>query len=475
MSSIQTAQPRPVARDANGQRKRRWAKPRSSYPTTEYRLTDAGNAQRFYALHGQDVRYCYPRKTWFKWMSSHWAPDESGEIERKAKDTVGSIYVEAGAAHQEIRKDIGDHAKRSDNANRLRAMIDLARSEPGIAVMPEDLDTQPHLLNVKNGTLDLMSGELRKHDRADLITRCLPVDFDVHATCPTWTAFLQKSLDGNLALMDFLQRAVGYSLTGHTSDHVLFFLYGNGANGKSTFLNTVAALMGPYGCQLDPDILLQSHGDRHPTGVADLEGARFAVAMEIDEGRKLAESLVKQLTGGDVLAARRMRQDFRNFTPSHKLWIGANHRPKIRGTDDGIWRRMRIIPFEVSIPSCEQDRNLGQKLLRELPGILNWAITGCCKWLNDGLQEPEAVRLATDTYRREEDLLGQFLSEECETGEEFQVGSTAFIDAYNQCTGLNVSQRSMAPRLRSRGFESMRIESGVVWLGVRLRGQGRAT
>jgi putative DNA primase/helicase len=199
---------------------------------------------------------------------------------------------------------------------------------------------------------------------------------------------------------------------------VLFFLHGAGANGKSTFLNTMIALMGDYGRQLEPELLMQTRNEKHPTGMADLEGSRFAVATEIEDGRWLAESRVKQLTGGDRMAARHVQKDNRQFWPSHTLWLGANHRPQVRGTDNGIWRRMRLIPFNISVPPERQDKELGKRLLRELPGILAWAITGCVEWQAGGLQEPDTVRLATQEYRDDEDTLSAFLTEHCQKGPE---------------------------------------------------------
>jgi P4 family phage/plasmid primase-like protien len=432
-------------------------------------LTDLGNARRLVAEHGLDLRFCFPQGSWYIWDGRHWLRDETAEVVRRAKQTVAGIYVAAGSVtNEDKRKDLGKHATRSEANQKLRAMVELARSEPNIPVLPGDLDRANMLLNVANGTLDLKTSELRGHRRSDLLTRLVDVPFRPNAKCPTWEAFLKRTFLNNANVIGFIRRAVGYSFTGETGEQVLFFLYGTGANGKSTFLNILLFLLGRYGRQIESDLLLVRGGNVHPTGLADLEGTRLAVAMEIEDGRRIAESLVKHLTGGDRLTARRMNQDFREFWPTHKLWLGANHKPKVNGTDNAIWRRILLIPFSSTVPKNEQDRSLPEKLREELPGILAWAVRGCIEWQTEGLGVPDEVRATTESYRAEEDILFGFIENCCVVHPTKTVGSTDLYEAFKEWTGTEITQKALAQRLQEKGFERGRRNTGKYWKGMGL-------
>lgn len=447
----------------------------SAPPETEYHLTDLGNARRLVALHGKDLRYCHPFGRWYVWDGRRWREDATAAVERLAKATVQEIYAEAaGIEDDATRRALVKHALRSERRERLAAMLSLARSEPGIPVLPEELDRDPYLLNVATGTLDLRTGELRPHRREDLITRVLDVEYDPEAQCPLWLAFLNRVMEGNQQLIGFLQRAIGYCLTGDVSEQVLFLAYGTGANGKTVFLRTLLNLLGPYGKPTDPELLLARHGEAHPTGIADLMGARLAVVMETEEGRRLNETLTKWLTGGDRLKARFMRQDFFEFEPTHKIWIATNHLPTIRGTDYAIWRRIRLIPFTVTIPEDERDPHLVEKLRDELPGILAWAVRGCLAWQREGLKTPEEVKHATAAYKREQDVLAAFLEAYCVIGADARAMARDLYAAYCTWCGENgekaMSQRQFGARLAERGFERVRLGTGYQWRGVGLAG-----
>jgi putative DNA primase/helicase len=263
---------------------------------------------------------------------------------------------------------------KSESAARINAMIDLARSEPGIPILPDQLDREPWLLNVQNGSIELRTGKLREHRRDDYITKLAPVEYDEAATCPTWDGFLDRIMDHNRDVMGYLQRAVGYSLTGDVSEQVIWFLYGCGANGKSTFLGAILALLGDYAMQAVSDLLMAKNHEAHPTERADLFGKRFVCTIETEEGKRLAEALMKQMTGGDRMRARRMREDFWEFPPTHKIFLAANHKPTVRGTDHAVWRRIKLVPFTVRITDAEKDRQLPEKLKKEvLPG-LQWVV-----------------------------------------------------------------------------------------------------
>ncbi len=447
--------------------------PAVSWLAPEFNLTDLGNARRLVAQHGQDLRYCHPWGKWLAWDGRCWQVDATGEVERRAKETVRSIYAEAArATDEERRKELAKHAVRSESAARIAAMIDLARSEPGIPILPHQLDADPYLLGCLNGTLDLRTGTLRPHRREDFITKLVPVEYNPNAKCPLWHAFLWRIMDGNENLIRWLQKAVGYCLTADVSEHVLFILHGVGANGKSVFLRTLLNLLGPYGKPTDPDLLLARYGEAHPTGIADLMGARLAVTIETDEGRRMNETLVKWLTGGDKLKARFMRQDFFEFEPTFKLWIATNHKPMIRGTDDGIWRRLRLIPFAVTIPEHERDPKLIEKLKAELPGILRWAVEGCILWQQEGLGMPDEVRAATQAYRQEMDVLAQFLAECCVLEPNAKVFAKHLYPAYVKWCEENgerpLTQTAFGTRMAERGFEKVRWGPGWVYRGVGL-------
>jgi putative DNA primase/helicase len=353
-------------------------------------------------------------------------------------------------------------------------MIVLARTEEPVVVSITTLDSSPWLLNVQNGTLDLTTGDLRPYDPADLITRVAPVAYDSGAEAPTWRGFLHTVMGGDEQLIRYLQRLVGYALTGQTTEHILAFLHGYGANGKTTFLNTILALLGPYGKQADPMLLVARSRDPHPTNMADLVGSRFVVCSEVDDGRHMAEAAMKQLTGGDRIKARFMHRDFFEFEPTHKIWLAANNKPIVRNNDHGVWRRIRLIPFTVTIPAEEQDRDLPEKLRAELPGILAWAVEGCLEWRRGGLRDPESVRAATQGYRDDMDLIGQFIVERCEEIPGRRAQAQTLYAAYRtwcEENGLHpCSQQAFGRRLSERGFESRRSTGGrVVYDGLDVR------
>lgn len=450
-----------------------------SRPATAANLTDYGNAERLVGHHGRDLRYVYAWDKWLVWTGRVWRVDDTGEVERRAKDTVRRIYQEAANAEDaDARKALANHAKSSEAKGRIEAMISLARSEAGIAVTPEELDADPWALNVPNGTLDLRTGELRDHRREDLITKMVPVEYDPDATAPTFEAFLERILPGE-ELRGFVQRAKGYSATGDTSEQCMFINHGPGANGKSTLEEVCQAALGDYAMRTPTEMLLTKRPGGIPNDVARLKGARFAAASETEEGRRLAESLVKDLTGQDTISARFMRGEFFDFKPTHKLWLSTNHKPEIRGTDNAIWRRIRLIPFNVTIPKQEQDRKLPERLRAELPGILAWIVRGALEWQREGLRPPDEVRRATGRYRAEMDVIAAFIDEECIVAEHATASAKALYSAYKAWCEENgerpESQRRFGGRLKERGFESGRITTGarkgaVEWYGIGLAG-----
>ena len=351
-------------------------------------------------------------------------------------------------------------------------MLFFAKARSGIPVLPDELDRNTWLLNCENGTIDTRTGRRREQKRADLITKRSPAHFDPHATCPRWLSFLERIMDGNQNLVDFLQRAVGYSLTGATGEQVLFFLYGTGANGKSTFLDIIYEVLGDYASATPTSTLLSKAGsDTIPNDIARLKGVRFVSAVETEDGRRLAESVLKQITGDKRISARFMRGEWFDFKPECKLWLAANHKPVIRGTDDGIWRRIRLIPFTVSIPPEEQDHTLFEKLVTELPGILNWALQGCVRWQREGLGLPMEVKTAIATYREEMDTLADFFAECCTVEKHAMATARELYTRYTLWCEDNGErperQKAFGMRLSERGFRRVK-NSIIIWHGVGL-------
>lgn len=435
-------------------------------PPAPERYTDVGNAKRLVAAYGEELRYVPAWDTWLVWDTSRWRRDERGEVVERAKAIANGLWRGVGAeTDSDRRKQLIRWAQQSEGAAGIRNMVSLARSHPGIPVMPDELDANPWLLNVANGTLDLRTGTLRPACRADLLTKLSPVTHDPDAQAPAWARFLEQVVPDD-EVREFVRRAAGYALTGDVSEQVLFFAHGGGANGKSTLFETLLAMLGDYGRQAEPDLLL-ARNEAHPTGMADLQGARLVVASEIDEGRRLAEATVKQLTGDTIIKARFMRQDFFEFTATHKLFLHANHRPVVRGTDHAMWRRLRLVPFTVTIPRSEQDKSLPGRLLGELPGILRWALEGCLAWRSSGLTEPEAVRVATSDYQAEMDVLGAFLSESCVELEVASVSASQLYHAYTEWCDESgeraLSQRRLGMALSERGFERRKYGSANRW------------
>jgi putative DNA primase/helicase len=453
--------------------------PPADTPDTDphrFGFTDLGNAERLVRLHGSELRHCEMWGSWLIWDGRRWVKDDNGEVERRAMSTVRAIYKEASQEdNQDKRTAVAKHALASEKKTRITHMIDLAKSKLPIAVRPADFDRDPRLLNVANGTVNLQTGELQPHRKEDLITRLAPVNYDPDALCPLFLEFLRRIMGEDDILISFLQRAVGYSLTGDTSEQCLFLLHGAGANGKSTFIEVIRALLGDYAQQADFSTFLHKDHDPVRNDLAKLRDARFVSAVEVTEGKRLAEVVVKQLTGGDTITARFLFHEYFEFRLAGKIWLAANHLPVIRGTDNAIWRRIRLIPFTITIPREEQDKRLLQKLKAELPGILNWALHGCLEWQREGLCEPGEVQAATEAYREEMDPVGAFLAECCVMAPEVQAPASDLYEAYTKWCQANgeesINQTVFGRRLRDRGLIKDRaaITWRTVWKGVGLR------
>lgn len=421
--------------------------------------TDTGNAERFVMDHHHETRFVHTWGKWLLWDTKRWAVDTTRASVRLAEETIRGLYhraYELDDKHE--REELAKWALRSEAEPKLRAMLKLAACDLAIAIEAGALDTKPTYFNVLNGTIDLENGQLLPHFSQDLITKLAPVEYGETAECPRFLAFLEEILP-DPAVRTFVQRAVGYSLTAMTSERCLFILHGTGANGKSTFLEAIRRLVGDYARQADVSTFMRTRNDTGPRPeVVRLRGARFISSVEVEEGRRLAESLVKALTGNDTIAARGLYADVIEFQPTFKVWLGTNHKPEIRGTDNAIWDRIRLIPFNVTIPPERQDRGLLDSLTAELPGILAWAVEGCLAWQQEGLSAPDAVRVATKSYREEMDVVQRFVDERCRVSMMSAVGSTDLYTAYKEWA-QNGGERPMTQtrfgrRMGDLGFES---------------------
>ncbi len=382
-----------------------------------YHFTDTGCAKRLLAMFGDQVRYNEePYGKWLWWNGKHWQFDTTNRIYEYVDRMVTEIYHQAADTRKgDYRDALLNLARGLEGMKRQNSLIAKTKTMQGIAVGPDDLDANPWLFAVRNGTVDLTDGEpeFREHRQEDYLTRAAPVDFDEAAKCPRWEKFLGEIFSQDAELIQFMQRAVGYSLTGDISEQCLFFAYGTGANGKTVFFNAIEMLLGEFFYRAPAEMILQQKNTQIPADVANLKGKRFVITSELEENRRLAEARVKSLTGGDPIEARKLYGDWFTFQPTHKLWMFGNHKPIIVGSDEGIWRRVKVIPFTVTIP--EENRRPMRELLdefrEELAGILNWALEGYRRYREAGFNIPAVMKTAGNEYRNEMDILGQFILE----------------------------------------------------------------
>lgn len=447
-------------------------------------LTDLGNAERLVRDHGENLRYCYPWRSWLVWNGRIWRRDDGGAIERRAKKTVRQMQRDAAAIEDADKKQkLFRHAVQSEADKRIRALISLAQSEPGVPVEPDELDRGEWLLNVQNGTLDLRTGDLRPHRREDLLTKLAPVAFDPAATCPRFEQFLREVfIDGqgnpDPALIGYVQRVLGYAMSASVREQVFFILYGIGANGKGTLLDVAQDILGDYAGEARSELLMkQKRQAAAPSeDEADLHGRRLVKASETDAGRALSEALVKRLTGGDRIKARRLHGHLFEFPPTHKLFLLTNHKPEITGTDYAIWRRVHMIPFNACFEGKAADPTLKDKLLAEAPGILNWLLAGCLEWQRDGLGVPAAVVKAVETYRAEMDTLQAFFDDRCTIEQGGGLGVVKAARLWNEyqawCSEMNEqpgTQRKFGQLMTERKFERVQRGDGTYYRGILLQ------
>lgn len=431
-------------------------------------LTEDSAALRFAELFADKLRFCHDTGAWFEWSGSAWRKNRTGRAFHWARDLARNL---ADSEPDKVRYITG-------KTSFARGVEAFSRTDPTFAVTIETWDRDPFLLGTPGGTVDLRTGILRPADPKDGITKlagCAPA----HAPdCPRWRRFLDEATGGDAEAIRFMQQWCGYSLTGDTREHALIFVYGPGGNGKSVFLNVLTAIMGEYATTAAMDTFTASHNDKHPTDLAMLRGARLVTASETEEGRAWAESRIKQMTGGDTITARFMRQDFFSFRPNFKLTIVGNHKPALRNVDEAARRRFNIVPF--TRKPASPDPELEAKLREEWPGILRWMIEGCLDWQKNGLVRPASVTEATQTYFSDQDLLGQWIEEMCR----IEQGRT---DIWDRCADLFESwseyardageepgtMKSFSEAMQRKGFAPYRTTRARGFRGIQLLPKAR--
>ena len=463
-------------------------------PMPDEPMTELGYAHRLVHVYGGRLR-CVPAwKRWLMWDGQRWAHDTTGQAPRCAKTIArrltaaaleelaraatalrAAVTAEDAGAAKDAKAALSaaqaavSAAKKGESAHAIAGVLTLAGTEPGIVVTPDDLDADPFLLNCTNGTLDLRTGKLRDHNPADLLTKMTGAAYRPDAAGPEFTKFLDR-VQPDQAMREYLARLFGHGLEGRVTEHLLQIHCGAGANGKSTLIDVMQLALGDYAAAADPELLTAKTFDAHPTGTADLFGLRLAVLHESDRGRRLAEGTVKRLTGGDRVKARRMREDFWSFAPSHTFVMLSNHKPVVGGTDEGIWRRLRLVPWDVIIPPKERDEHLGDRLALEQDAVLAFLVAGYRDWRKDGLRDPEAVTTATASYRNESDALKRFIDQKCMTGPNFTAPSSGLFAAW--CKWCDAegeehgSQTAFSLALTNRGYDKRPTMAGKVWKGI---------
>ena len=443
-----------------------------------YSFDDTGNAQRFCDLFGGKVRYSYTDKRWLYYDGRKWCTDMTGTIGRLADKSVEAMAAEAQAYAEIDAAEGGDmskafqkHVKASRSNKSKKAMLSEAMHY--VPIMPSQLDRHKGHINTPAGAIELKTGRIIEHSPEHYFSKLTNAEYDPHAECPLWHRFLEDIFAGDKELIRYVQKAVGYSLSGSTAEQCMFFLLGSGRNGKSTFIEVIRDIFGDYASNIQPESIMvkRSGGSAINSDIARLKGARLVTCSEPNEGARLNEGLIKQLTGGDPVTARKLYGEEFEFQPEFKLWVSTNHKPIIRGTDIGVWRRIHLIPFNVQIPESKVDRQLKYKLEGELTGIFRWAVDGCLLYRKEGLRMPKIMQDSVKEYHREMDVLSAFIEDCCTEGKGLSVQSSQLYAAYlkwaEQGKEYTMSATKFSMEIAKR-YEKVKLRSGIHFNGLAL-------
>lgn len=447
-------------------------KPQAIISDEELKITGITNAKRLVKLYGDKARYVPAWKNWIIWNGKHWERDDALRIVTLAKQTVVSMYDHASAiADPAQRTDFAKNILKCEGSNKIIEMIELARDD---AVTQHDaLDTLPMLLNCQNGTLDLTTGKLRPFDPKDMLTKITDVTYDPNAKCPKWLESLNKAFQGSEGLIKYYQKLAGYTMTGNTQEQCFFLLWGSGANLKTTLLNVQEAVLGDYARKADTSSFMKKDSRSASGDLVRLRGARFVKAIESDLGQKLAENLIKTVCGDDGIVCRQIYEREQEYNVEFKLLLATNNKPVINGTEKGIWRKVKLIPFTYTIPDKERVKDYHKILIaEELSGVLNWMLEGCMLWQKEGLGDCKEVSDATAIYKNENDSVAKFLNDSTvgEPGSKISASVThaAYLQYCNEMGEYAKSVKEFKVEMENKNYEWRRESAGMMWLDLKL-------
>ncbi len=449
----------------------------NKFVTGEMQFTDVTNCDYFLKAYGDIIRYCITWNKFLFWNGTNWDIDTRGRVAERCKKFVHKMY--RGMRYitdRQLEAAFEKHLIKSESFRRIQALEGLLKISEEIKVEDFELDRDNYLFNVEGWTLNLKNGRSKVPNAKDLITKKSRFIYEKDADCPVWKMFLMQIFNKDLQLIRFIQKAMGYALSGDVSEQCLFILWGTGANGKSTFLNVMLELFGDYALSTGIETFMKKNSEQS-NDIARLKGMRLVTTSEIEQGRQISESLIKMVTGEDALTARFLYGEYFSFKPTFKIFMATNHKPKIRGADNGIWRRIKMIPFTVTIPPEQRDKNLTEKLIAENSGILNWLLKGYAMWKKEGLEEPPAVREANEEYRMDMDSVGTFVTDclELDASLQWRLPTNMLYQTYIKWCNKNneriMSQKWLGMRMSEKGFKRVITNGQRLWCGLAVKMQ----
>ncbi|MBR5033483.1 MAG: hypothetical protein IKX70_07435 [Treponema sp.] len=449
----------------------------NKFVTGEMQFTDVTNCDYFLKAYGDIIRYCITWNKFLFWNGTNWDIDTRGRVAERCKKFVHKMY--RGMRYitdRQLEAAFEKHLIKSESFRRIQALEGLLKISEEIKVEDFELDRDNYLFNVEGWTLNLKNGRSKIPNAKDLITKKSRFIYEKDADCPVWKMFLMQIFNKDLQLIRFIQKAMGYALSGDVSEQCLFILWGTGANGKSTFLNVMLELFGDYALSTGIETFMKKNSEQS-NDIARLKGMRLVTTSEIEQGRQISESLIKMVTGEDALTARFLYGEYFSFKPTFKIFMATNHKPKIRGADNGIWRRIKMIPFTVTIPPEQRDKNLTEKLIAENSGILNWLLKGYAMWKKEGLEEPPAVREANEEYRMDMDSVGTFVTDclELDASLQWRLPTNMLYQTYIKWCNKNnervMSQKWLGMRMSEKGFKRVITNGQRLWCGLAVKMQ----
>ena len=447
----------------------------NKYVSGEMQFTDLTNVLYFLRAYEDKIRYCITWDKFLVWNGTNWEIDYRGFVQERIPIFIHQMYrIQRFIPDRIMKQDFEKHLIKSESFRRIQAIVGLLKMQPSIKVIEKELDTDIYLFNVEGLTLNLKTGKAKEPSIKNLITKKSCFIYDKAADCPTWKMFLLQIFDKDMQLICFIQKACGYALSGDVSEQCLFILWGTGANGKSTFLNVLLQLFGDYGTSTGIETFTKKNKEQS-NDLARLKGSRLVTTSELEQGSLMSESLIKSVTGEDSLTARFLYGEYFSFKPTFKIFMATNHKPKIRGADNGIWRRIKMIPFTVTIPPEQRDKKLTEKLIAENSGILNWLIQGYAMWKKEGLEEPDAVRQANEEYRMDMDAVGTFVNDclELDAALQWRLHTKILYETYIKWCAKNnervMSQKWLGLRMSEKGSKRLSSNGQRYWLGLAVK------